>query len=119
MIALRMALGVFITVCAIASLAMGVFNGASLLGVLALIALLATYEPLRALTRGLIADAYGDAEAERTVLDDLDRPTPPAPRAAAPRRVGGWYLTPDECPCPVDHTDACPLDDDVDNQRAA
>lgn len=119
MIAVRAALVVFIAVCTFASFAMGAFNGASLLGVLALIALVATSARVRSLGRGLIADAYGDAAAERTAFDDLDRPAPHAPRADVPRRVGGWYLTPDECPCPVDHTDACPLDDDVDHQRAA
>lgn len=127
MIAVRAALVVFIATCAAVSFIMGSFNGASLLGVLALLALVATSERVRALGRGIIADAYGDEATDRSVLDVLDRPATrfsagadfgDESEAGTPR-VGGWFLAPDGCPCPVDHTDACPLDDDVDDQRAA
>ena len=132
MTALRMALAVLVGVCAATSVMMRVFNGASLIGVLAVCAILATSDRVRAFVRSLAATAEGSAAGERTVLDVLDRPGPhmhlefddgtrieSGLEDETAKRIGGWFLAPGGCPCPVDHTDACPLDPDETEHPAA
>ena len=118
MIALRMALVTLIGVCAAVTYDKGTFNGASLIGVLAVGALVATSMRLQAFVSSLVEDAHGQAASERTVLDVLDRPAPHmhVEYADGTRVESGMEAVTrsrfDDCPCPVDHTDACPFDDD-------
>ena len=132
MIAFRMALLVLIAVCAAVSWEMRAFNGASLIGLLAVLALVTTNQRTAAWLSSLVEDARGAEAAQRTVLDVLDRPAPhmhlefddgtrvdSGLEDETAKRVGGWFLSPDGCSCPVDHTDACPLEPDETGHPAA
>ena len=128
MAALRMALVTLIGVCAAVTYEMRTFNGASLIGVLAVLALLSTSEIARDFWASLVDDDPYDAP---TTLDVLDRPGPhmhveytdgtqatSGLEHAARDRAGRRVAAPGECPCPVDHTDACPFDDDLERPAA-